>query len=58
MGSKYTTKYDNNPPPGLYNTDQGFNLTKTRGSSTFISTTAKEGGNEISREKGNYPELG
>ena len=30
MGRKYETKYNDNPPPGIYNPENGDGQTKTR----------------------------
>jgi hypothetical protein len=36
MGKKYVTKYNNNPPPGLYNTEAADALTKPKIRSALI----------------------
>lgn len=53
MGSKYETKYDDNPPPGIYNVDEGVNMTRAKSMSAFIK---KENGFKVERE--NNPDAG
>lgn len=47
MGSKWETKYNENPPPGIYDTEKGHKFTKDRISSAFIY---KENGYKVLRE--------
>ena len=30
MGNKYITKYDDNPPPGIYNPEEGEKMTRSK----------------------------
>ena len=47
MGNKYITKYDENPPPGIYDTEAGTNMTRSRSTNVFIR---KDTGYKVLRE--------
>ena len=49
MGSKWETIYNENPPPGYYNPEEGDNLTKHRSSSAWIKEP-RFGGFKVYRE--------
>jgi len=53
MGSKYTTRFDNNPPPGLYRPEEGYKLIKSRSSSAFVS---RDSGYKVPKD--NNPDAG
>lgn len=48
MGNKYITKYDENPPPGIYDTETGTNMTRSRSTNAFIR---KDTGYKVLREE-------
>ena len=47
MGSKYPTKTNDNPPPGLYDPDGGVRMTKSRSPSALMR---KESGYKVKRD--------
>jgi len=47
MGRKYKTKYNDNPPPGYYNPDNGVNMTKSISFSAYMS---KKSGYKVARD--------
>ena len=39
--NKYNTKYNDNPPPGYYQPDDGYIATKPRSRSAFMNNTGR-----------------